>query len=585
MPYQEGTNEGQACIYKENADGSRGALVKGSCHADAAMTHKMFQAMNAAMEAENKAVPAFALPATDEHPDKFPLGNKAQIEGAITSVVTGSFRGNAIKPALTDAEKSTAKANIRKAISASGESQDWKDQELARLEGKELSAKELETGAKWDDCNMPMPTMPMKINQDDPRVQYGPLLGTDTQACANCQWFSARNASCGLVWDDIVATGLCKLWLAKPTLNELQVPIPVVIVEPPATGSAELPPPIEKKESRIMAWLKQTFGKKTDEPLVGSGFKALPNNKWVSFYSNSFEDKAGEIFTEEATDQYIEFLDMGLIPYPDLLYWHVLGTKHGQAEWIGREGHINIAVGSFDDTPMAALFRKEYEKTPHRTSHTYAHPKAGRDENGHYVSYFDVELSPLPAGKEANEWTSFIDIKELKTMPITPDKRAKLEAILGKELAAQTLDTASTMSAELEAIGLKWKDAEGLPSVDQDARDAIKEVATANKAAIELSQKAVTDVLTTIQTGIKAIQDGEETRNQKIAALETFVKEQFQLQPRASQNPQTVVTPTDPMAAQAALLAAKQADPNAQPNAPIWDQLAGVVTGANKSSS
>ncbi len=576
MPYQEGEHEGQSCIYKENADGSRGALVKGSCHADAAMTHKMFQAMNAATEAENKAAPAFALPATDEHPDKFPLGNKAQIEGAITSVMTGSFRGNAIKPALTDAEKSTAKANIRKAISASGESQDWKDQELARLEGKELSAKELETGAKWDDCNMPMPTMPMKINQDDPRVQYGPLLGTDTQACANCQWFSARNASCGLVWDDIVATGLCKLWLAKPTLNELQIPIPVVIVEPPATGSAEQPVVTETKESSILAWLKQTFGKKADEPLDGSGFKSLDDTHWVAYYTNSFEDKTGQIFSEKSSDQYIGWLDKGAIPLPELWYWHVPGTKHGTAQWVDRVDHINVAVGTYEG-PLAEFFRKEYGTKPHKVSHTYGYPKQSL-QDGVYHSYFTIEISPLPAGKEANEYTTFTEVKE---MPITDEKKAKLEAILGKEMATQVLGDAEKMSKDLEALGIKFKQAEGLPAVDADAREVLQLMALANKEVNE----AATKHLEALSVAVKALVDGEQARNKQVTDLVASVKELFSLQPRASQNPQTVVTPTDPMAAQAALLAAKQGDPNAQPNAPIWDQLAGVVTGANKSSS
>lgn len=512
---------------------------------------------------------------------------------------------------------------------------------------------ELALGAKYMD-DMPL-MMPMKLEPSDPRVQYGPLLGTDTQACANCSWFCAHNATCNLVYDDIVATGKCNLWLGEPPKTDMmtQNPIPVVIVDMPVeTGSAEfavdandnhpdkLPindkgqiegaitsvmtgsyrgnkitpalTPEEKskaktrirkainasgegqdwkdqelarlegkelaqKESPILTWLKNTFGKKSHEELPESGFKSLPGNKWVSFYSNSFADKSGEIFTEAATDQYIEFLDKGLIPYPDLLYWHILGTKHGQAEWIGREGHINVAAGSFDDSEMANLFRKEYEREPYRTSHTYGNPVGGKNADGQFVAYFDVELSPLPVGKEANEWTPFLDIKEMKQMPITPEKRAKLEAILGKELAAQTLDTASKMSAELEAVGLKWKEAENLPAVDADAREAIQAVATANKEAIELSQKAVTDALTAIQTGIKAIQDGETARNERLTKLETFVKEQFADAPRATTSAQTVVPKTDP---QAAALAAKAADPTAttpNPSATPGETVAGLI--------
>lgn len=275
------------------------------------------------------AAPKFAVDATDNHPDKLPLGDKTQIEGAITSVMTGQFRGNDIKPALTDAEKKTAKSRIKAAISASSEPEDWKKQELARLEGKEFTQPELST-----------------------------------------------------------------------------------------------------KESPIILWLKKTFGKKADEPLIGSGFKALPNNKWVAYHTNSFEDKAHEFFPEAAHDQYISWLDKGVIPYPDLWYWHIPGTKHGQAEWIDRIGHVVVSVGSFDNTPLADLLRKEYERNPQMTSHTYGYPKDARLEDGSYQTYFTVEISPLPQGKQSSVWSPFMEVKE---MPITPEKITKLESTLGFE--------------------------------------------------------------------------------------------------------------------------------------------------------
>lgn len=559
MPYKMGKNDkGESCIYKEGS----GALVKGSCHTDPAMTEKMFKAMNAAMTTENKAAPKFAVDANDNHPDKLPLGDKKQIEGAITSVVTGSFRGNEITPPLTDAEKKTARGRIKAAISASGEPDEWKQNELARLGGKELQIFQKDMMGM-----MPM----MKIEPDDPRAMYDPLGGTGTQACANCQWFCASEAQCALIWDDVVATGKCNLWLGEPTEAEelaAQDPIPVVIVDQPATGAAELPT-VENKESPIISWLKKTFGKKADEQLTGSGFKALPGNKWVAYHSNSFEDRVGELFTEAAHDQYIGWLDKGVIPYPDLWYWHIPGTKHGQAEWVDRIGHIVVSAGSFDDTPIAQLFRKEYEKNPQMTSHTYGYPKSALLDDGSFQTYFTVEISPLPVGKQASLWSPFMEVKE---MPITPEKITKLEGILGKDLASQVLGNADKMSKELEALGIKFKEAEGLPSVDNDAREAIKELATANKSVNDATTKQLTDIL----TAVKALSDGEKARNEAITKLETFVKEQFELAPRASQSKATVVDPTKDK--EAAFLAAKAADPLTQlASKSIGEQIAGMV--------
>lgn len=94
----------------------------------------------------------------------------------------------------------------------------------------------IELEKKCGDMNsMPMMSMPNKLDDDDPRVNYDPLGGrTGDKACAACRWFAASSASCGLVYGDIVATGVCDLYLpaelpepATPT----QEPIPVVIVD------------------------------------------------------------------------------------------------------------------------------------------------------------------------------------------------------------------------------------------------------------------------------------------------------------------------------------------------------------------
>lgn len=385
----------------------------------------------------------------------------------------------------------------------------------------------------------------MKMEPSDPRVQYNPMGASGNQGCATCQFFCAHEASCALIWDDVVATGKCNLWLGKPTPKQPE-PIPVVIVEPPEMdmGSEEAKPETGKKEG-ILDWLKRTFGKKADEPLTGTGFKALPGNKWVSFYTNNFEDKAGEIFTEAAHDQYISWLDQGVIPYPELWYWHLPGTKHGQAEWIDRVGHVMIAAGSFDDTPMADVFRKEYETHPHNTSHTFGYPKDAR-QDGVYHAYFTVEISPLPVGKEANWFTPFMEVKAMAS----EEKKSALVQMFGKEWAENILKNGEELSKEIEAkTDLKFKEAETIPVVDPTAREALKELAVANKAYQDATLKALND-LTALVT----------KQAETITQLQTFVKEQMSDAPRATTSQQTVVPPTDPAAA---MLAAKAADPNA----------------------
>ncbi len=427
MPYKMGKNDqGETCIYKEDG----GALVKGSCHADEAMTKKMYAALNMAMATEQK------------------------------------------------------------------------EYELA--------------GKAWDE------------------TKFIPVL----------------------IVNELIDT--------PPTVD---------------TGSAELTtqPDTGSKESlkeTIIDWVVRTFGKKDKKELLNGGFKALPNGKWVAYHTNNFEDRAGETFSQKSHEQYIDWLEKELIPYPELWYRHIAGTKHGQAEWVGQIGHLIVSVGSFDDTPVAELFQKEYAKHPYQTSHTYAYPPSARDADGTYHAYFTIEISPVPAGLAANPYTTFTEVKEVAKSK--EENRKALLPILGKEWTDKVLGEGEIVDAALEKAGLKSKEIEGLPIVDAEARAALEAFITMSKEAGDAAQKSLNEQIAAIAAGIKAFQDGEAARNEAVTKLETFVKEQFELAPRASQSKQTVVDPKDP---QVVALAAKAADPNAtkpDPNATPGENLANL---------
>jgi hypothetical protein len=101
--------------------------------------------------------------------------------------------------------------------------------------GKALTPDEIaEIETKCGDMGAYMP-MPMKLDDEDPRVNYDPLGGrTGDKACANCRWFHPQSASCDLVYGPIVASGLSDLWLAAelPKPANTPNPMPVYIVEP-----------------------------------------------------------------------------------------------------------------------------------------------------------------------------------------------------------------------------------------------------------------------------------------------------------------------------------------------------------------
>lgn len=406
---------------------------------------------------------------------------------------------------------------------------------------------------------MPM----MKVEPDDPRVQYNAYGATGGHGCGDCQWFCAHEASCQLVWDEIVATGKCNLWLGDQPDAMAQEPVPVVIV---ADETAE------RKESpagaigTVRDWLLGWFTKQ--EVQVGYGFKVLPGNKWIGFFTNNLEDLTKETFAASSHDLLISWLDKGLVPYPELWWYHIPGTKHGQCTWMGRHKHIMIAAGTFDDTPVAQAFMKAYEKNPQKMSHGFLYPTAAK-QHGVYYAYVPYEISPLPLGTEANPITGFLSGgKEM----IPESKLTALQDFLkAPGIVEEIMKQADAMSQKADQQGIASKQIEAIPTVDQGARDAIQALTKEVKTAIET---AVKDALATVNTelgkqtaAITALQAGEAARNQQVTDLTTWVKAQFQAAPRASQAPGTVVPPTDPAAAH---LREKATDPKAaDPNDPF----------------
>jgi hypothetical protein len=454
--------------------------------------------------------------------------------------------------------------------------------------------------------------MPMGcLMQDDSRVNYDPIGGLvggtnsadsadGLKACANCTWFKAHCAGCTLVSGPIVATGVCDLWLA--TREYKPEPIPVVIVNNSSqtiTASSAAPGRAEQKESskqaentkpHLLAGLRAFLGgfvssksnsasKEAPSKMALTGFKALPDMHWIALYTNNAKDRQGEIFAEKAHDEFIGRLDAGAVPMPELWFWHIPG-RIGQAEWVDRVGHVVMAEGTFDNTPVGRKFYEHYrqKEDPDGTSHGYLYFTHMRDADGIYWDYNTFEISPLPPLAAANEYTSFEEVKEM-AMPITEQKKAALEVILGKELAAQYLAQAEQKSKELDDLGVKFKEGTAPDVTDTSAREAIKQVAEAQTlSSKQMSEglKALTEGVNTLNTAIKAIADGAKATDERLKKLEIYAKEQEEFQPAGSKSMFTMVPNDSPL-----VQAMKQADKGQIGQKSILDyvlEAAGVKT-------
>ena len=206
----------------------------------------------------------------------------------------------------------------------------------------------------------------------------------------------------------------------------------------------------------VVTALRAAFGE--DKPALKTpvGFKAL-GDRWFAWWSNAFEDHDGEFFSEKAIDEYVRRVDVGAVPYPELWLWHTPGTKHGEAEWVGRIGHFAVAAGVFDDTPAGKAAQAHYAKagSDYGMSHGFTYDP-GQKRDGVFHQFNTFEISVLPAQAAANPYTAF---REVFDMEMDDEKFAFLARVLGSEETARQLVTATEdKSRAMEALDVRYKD-------------------------------------------------------------------------------------------------------------------------------
>lgn len=328
------------------------------------------------------------------------------------------------------------------------------------------------------------------FSQDE--AAYTTLSGTTGQACANCRFFRPGHYtdgydddSCQIVEDypdPILPTGVCDQWVSRKTQAEVEAedPLPVVVV-----GEASV-----NEEKGLLNVIKGLFGKPDALPV--QGFKLLDDSdefEWMAWYTNNFEDREKQIIAEHAIADYVERVEKGLDPYPELWYFHTPGTKHGQATKLFQLDHFALALGTFDSGPVADGFKSHYQKDTSKlgVSHGFLYP-TNMLVDGVYHAFTTFEISPLPMDKAANQFTSF---ERTKSMPITDAQKQEVTAILGAELAGQLLAAAATQGKDVEASGTNFKGATSME--DSEARQMIGDLQTQVKDLTAAVQELVTE--------------------------------------------------------------------------------------------
>lgn len=220
--------------------------------------------------------------------------------------------------------------------------------------------------------------------------------------------------------------------------------------EPPAAMSTDMISP-----SKITLTRPGTF--QVFKGLDGQ-FYALGRvtNKWRD--RDFAKHPKGEIITEAAHKEFVEFLNANPGQAPELWSWHTPGTarKSRAVWWDYADGFVTM-LWPLDESEAKAFDPAETLGMSH------GFIALARDsQQGLITKYRSFEGSELPPEWTANPWTSLDVLKEAKAMSFSKDQRDFLVKRFGEErVAAIEADTANLAKA-LDALGVESKDATAL---------------------------------------------------------------------------------------------------------------------------
>lgn len=424
---------------------------------------------------------------------------------------------------------------------------------------------------------------------DQQEVSYVPVSVIAGKACSSCRWFVQgynEPDSCRIVmsWDEpIVSNGYCDRHETMPRLVELDAePIPVVIVEPPMSmdDTAEMSLNVPKNlVERVKEFISSIRSRATPEPAAFTVCKAKNGrNAWVSRHTGKWVDREGEILSEKSHEAYVERVQKGIVPMPELWMWHAKGTRHGQAVAVWKSGGFVLAAGLFDETPAGERAFNYYQKHSGKIklSHMFHYPRETKI-SGVYHEYNTIEITTLPDGAEAFPYTSFT---EIQTMSIPDAARSMINEALGEDVlrqaeAADGKAVQDTKTLEGQGVASKGYDqygdsevlsaAQKVQAVEQAQTAADTRLKTVEETMKELADlpaafKAMSETIKTLTEQVETSQRAEADALGKIKELEGKLAFLTDLKPPASKSDETLLVDREKSFIDSVMESAKSGD-------------------------
>jgi hypothetical protein len=247
--------------------------------------------------------------------------------------------------------------------------------------------------------------------------------------------------------------------------------------------------------------------------------------RWIVRYSNSFRDRDNppEIISSNSHRRFVELVDKGLAPLPDLQLWHVKGLTIGKATYVAYDevepgAGFAVAAGYFlPGTEQVAEWLSNRKDLA--CSHGMPVPTVKRDESDPtiIIEHETREISLLPQWAAANALTGFVAFKEAD-MAIPAEKKSKLLdwGVPSEQIdAVEKLNTADAGKA-LES-GVENKEIETPPTDEAQPPVESKEEPVAEATGETTQESPITraEVVEAMQAIVSAV----ETINAKIGEI------------------------------------------------------------------
>lgn len=177
--------------------------------------------------------------------------------------------------------------------------------------------------------------------------------------------------------------------------------------------------------------------------------------RWVGLVSNNFVDWDGDIFSEEAHKEYVEWLDKNMDAAPSFVTWHTPGTvRENPVDFATFEKGFLIMSGKLTEQEATALLKAKAETEIGMSHGAFVFARDPKDPRI-VTKYRMYEVSDLPLDRAANPFTAF----ETITKEVGMDKQKYFAAILGSEEKAKAfLEKTGMKQKELQEAGVESKE-------------------------------------------------------------------------------------------------------------------------------